>query len=81
MRSIRISLFTDRESDPIALDGGHCWMGIQVDDVDELGRKDVYDFRLESPVREHVLGEVTQLVSDLVSSSCQQLGGLQPALF
>lgn len=82
MHTLSVRLFTDAESDPLY--GTYPdvdYLGVQVDLVDELGRKDVYDFRLKSPVRDHLLGEVTQLIADLLSGSCQKLGGLQPALF
>jgi hypothetical protein len=83
MRTITIHVFTDGEPDPIS---GACpeaeVLGIQVADSDgRTDRRDYYDFRLAAPVQEHLLGEVTQLVDDLLSNHVAEAGSLQPALF
>jgi hypothetical protein len=54
---------------------------IQVEMGPNWRESEVYDFRLSAPVHEHVLGEVTQLVDDLIHHCVARVGGLQPQLF
>jgi hypothetical protein len=82
MHRLVIALFDEGDQDPLygtIVDSAV--VGVQVTHETEGPVGEVYDFRLQAPVMEHVLCEVTQLLEDLVSSSCASIGGLQPALF